>query len=259
MTILMGLLAVAIGISLGMLGAGGAIVAVPAMVYLDGIDAPLAGGYALFVVAIASSIASIPSVRDGVIAWRVFLHFGLTASIVVAFIRKFVQPIIPERFGGTLDRQDVLMALFGVVLVAAGSAMLRHRREPQPPSQTAPIRLMVLGASVGILTGLLGVGGGFLITPALVIWAGLEMRAAMATSLVLIALNSAVGVATDMASDMTYDWSYVITFTILTTIGIMIGSRLGKHVSTATLKRAFGWLVVLLGVVVLATELVVVD
>lgn len=259
MTITMGLLAVAIGTSLGMLGAGGAIVAVPAMVYLDGIDAPLAGGYALFVVTVASSVVSIPAIRAGLIRWNTVAIFGLPASLVVVAMRSIVQPRIPEQFGDSLDRQDVLMFLFGLVLMAAGTAMLRHTREARPPSTATPWKLAVLGSSVGVLTGLLGVGGGFLITPALVIWAGMEMRKAIATSLVLIAINGAMGVAGDVAAGMAYDWSYVLTFTALTTVGIFVGAHLGKRIPAPALKAAFGWLVVLLGMVTLLQEVLITD
>ncbi|MCU0329803.1 MAG: sulfite exporter TauE/SafE family protein [Candidatus Kapabacteria bacterium] len=259
MTVTMGLLAVAIGVSLGMLGAGGAIVAVPAMVYLDGIDAPLAGGYALFIVTVASSVVSIPSIRNGLIRWDAVTLFGLPASLVVIGMRSLVQPLIPKHFGGSLDRQDVLMFLFGIVLITAGSAMLRHTTEARPPSTAAPWKLVMLGSGVGVLTGLLGVGGGFLITPALVIWAGMDMRMAIATSLVLIAINGAVAVTGDIIAGMTYDWSYVLTFTILTTAGILGGARLGKRISVPTLKAAFGWLVMLLGVATLLQEILVAD
>ena len=147
------------------------------------------------------------------------------------------------------------MLIFGVALLAAAIAMLRSQRQPTKRAENKPMMLTLYGIAVGALSGLLGVGGGFLMTPALVLWAGLDMRRAVATSLVLISINSTAGVATDMVDGLQYDWPLVIVCTIITTAGIIIGTLLSRRIEVNTLKSIFGWLVLAIGIGVLAAEL----
>lgn len=250
-------IALLIGISLGLLGAGGAIVAVPSLVYLGGIPPPIASGYALFVVAVATSIASVQAFRSKNIDWRAFWSFGSTTMLTIYSIRMFVMPTIPHQINIaslTVHRDWLLMMSFAAVLFAAGYGMLRRKPQPEEDFPPHPLRLAALGIGVGVVAGFLGVGGGFLMTPALVLWARLGMRTAVGTSIALICVNSAAGVAGDVTSGITYDWPFVSLFTILTTVGIMIGIRLAHEINADHLQTLFGWLVVALGIVVLFIE-----
>lgn len=258
MSLLLIVIATLLGLSLGLLGAGGAIVAVPAMVYLEGIPPTVASGYALFVVAVGALTASLRSLKTGGIDWRAAIAFGSTTSATVAVVRAWVVPSLPNVIP-ILDapRDVVLMIAFGAVLLGAGRAMLRRPAEHAPDAPAPSLQKLALyGVAIGAVSGFLGVGGGFLMTPALVLWARLDMVRAVKTSLVLIGVNSAVGVTSDLAAGAQYDWSFVLTFTGITTLGILIGTSLAKHIRAAVLRQAFGWFVVVLGLTVIVREVV---
>ena len=246
MMIVLYIMAAMIGISLGLIGAGGAIVAVPTFVYVGGIDPNLADGYALFIVAVSSAVAVVMQGRAKNIAWRAVFAFGSGTIITLVVVRYYLDQFVP---------QNVQMLIFGIALLAAAIAMLRSQRQPTKRAENKPMMLTLYGIAVGALSGLLGVGGGFLMTPALVLWAGLDMRRAVATSLVLISINSTAGVATDMVDGLQYDWPLVSVCTIITTAGIIIGTLLSRRIEVNTLKSIFGWLVLAIGIGVLAAEL----
>jgi uncharacterized membrane protein YfcA len=261
MIIVLYVLAVLIGISLGLMGAGGAIVAVPAFVYLGGYPPPTASGYALFVVAFSTMVGVYHAWRSKLIVWRAVFAFGATTMITIAAVRSQVLPRLPETLfpslAGGIARDSLLMLAFGAVLLYAGIAMVRHKALPRAhDDHPHPAVLSAYGLIIGIVSGFLGVGGGFLMTPVLTMWAGLDMKHAVGTSLVLICANSFIGVGSDLASGLHYDWPFVITFTALTTVGIVIGSRFARTTDSATLKRYFGWLVITLGVAILVREIV---
>ncbi len=259
MTAVLFVIAAFIGISLGLLGAGGAIVAVPAFVYLGNIPPTLASGYALFVVTVATAVGSTQYVRKQLVDWRSVLAFGSTTMASIAAVRRFVLPEIPDVFRAwptdiVLHRDTVLMVAFATILLGAGYAMVRPRTEA-PPTHTHIARLAFFGLVIGIVSGFLGVGGGFLMTPALVLWAGLDIRKAVGTSLVLISANSAIGVASDLSRGAVYDWNFVLLFTTITTAGIIVGTLLSHRIDGQRLKQGFGWFVIALGLAVLAREL----
>ena len=247
MTSLMLAIAAAIGVSLGLLGAGGAIVAVPAFVYIGGIAPELADGYALFIVAVSSAIAVGMQWRQRLVAWRTIAWFGPSTILSLIAVRGYLDQFVPQR---------VQMIFFGIILLVAAVAMMRQRKATSPETR-APhrLRLSAFGIVIGAVGGLLGVGGGFLITPALAVWARLDMKRAVASSLVLICVNSFTGVMVDMADGMQYDWSYVLTFAALTSAGIIGGTLLSRRIDNAALRAAFGWVVLTIGCVVLGIEL----
>lgn len=246
MIVVLYVIAALIGISLGLIGAGGAIVAVPAFVYIGGIDPNLADGYALFIVAVASAVAVIMQGRNDLVDWKAVLAFGSSTIITLVVVRYYLDEFVP---------QNIQMIIFGVVLLIAAVGMLRKSKAPDTAALSKPSLLALYGIIVGAFSGLLGVGGGFLMTPALVLWAGLDMKRAVATSLVLISINSFAGVATDVVDGLQYDWMFVLTFTAITTAGIIIGTIFSRRIDGAKLKAGFGWFVAIIGVVVLLREL----
>jgi len=260
MTVVLYIIAALIGISLGLIGAGGAIVAVPAFVYLAAIPPTLASGYALFVVAVSATVGSAQYVRKKLVDWRSVFAFGSTTLISIAAVRKLVLPSIPDTFflwptSIVLERDATLMLAFAVVLIAASIGMLRGQIATAHAGQTHIARLAFFGLVIGTISGFLGVGGGFLMTPALVLWARLDIRRAIGTSLVLMAANSATGVATDLIRGVSYDWPFVLTFTAVTTAGIIAGTSLSHRIDGSKLKAGFGWFVLAVGMAVLAREL----
>ena len=248
-----------IGVSLGLIGAGGAIVAVPAFVYLGDTPPPIASGYALFVVAIVTAVGAVQYVRSGLVDWRSVFAFGVTTLVSIALIRKFIMPGLPESVTllNTMVQTDtVLMLAFASVLMMAGIGMLRKKNPANTDEPTHIGRLTMFGIIIGIVSGFLGVGGGFLMTPAMVLWGGLDMKKAVGTSLVLISANGLVGVAADLSTNVEYNWPFLLTFTALATVGIIIGTILSKRIDGQRLKAGFGYFVLVLGVVVLVRELV---
>lgn len=256
MTFLVLALAGIIGIILGLVGAGGAIIAVPILVYLMGIDQSVASGYALFTIAIASAVGAVPYVRRSEVHWPAVYSFGSVALVTTGLVRRFVVPMIPQSFivaGDMVTDDTFLMIAFALVMFIAAIGMIRagatQVREPAPAS-----RLALAGFVVGLLSAVLGVGGGFLIVPALVLWSGIDMKKAVGTSLVLISANSTIGVLADMTSGMNYDWSFLLRFTGLMSAGILIGARLSRHIDGERLKTGFGWLVLSIGTIVISLE-----
>lgn len=243
--LLLGAIALIIGISLGLIGAGGAIVAVPALVYIGDIDPRLASGYALFMVAVSSAIVSIDHLRNRRVDVPSVLAFGSTTIISILLVRRYVAPMVPP---------TPQMLAFAAVLMLAAIRMLRPGKPPEE-QRLHPAYLAGYGLIIGAISGILGVGGGFLMTPALVLWAGLDMKRAVATSLVLIAINSAIGVVADLWGGVVYDWPLVLTFTGLTTLGIISGMLASRRIDATTLRQGFGWAVLAIGIAVLLREI----
>ncbi len=234
-------LAVFIGITLGMLGGGGSILTVPVFVYVMGFDAKEAIAMSLPVVALTSAVGAVGHWRHGNVDRRAVLAFA-----PLAMLGAVIGARLAMRVTGSFQ-----LALLGVVMLTAGVLMLQDRgRESDVPSPTGPSsgRLLVLaaaGSGVGVMTGLVGVGGGFMIVPALVLLAGLPMKRAIGTSLVAISLSTLTG-AVAYHGQTTPPWDVIALFTGLAIIGTVIGTRLTRRVSGRHLRRAFGVLVVLL-------------
>jgi uncharacterized membrane protein YfcA len=244
MTALTVALAAVVGISLGMLGGGGSILTVPLLTYVGGFDPKQAIAMSLLVVGVTSTVGAIPHARAGRVRWRVAAIFGaaaMTGAYTGGRLAHFVS--------GT-----VLLIAFAVVMIVAGVAMLHIRGETQTSDRQLPLlRVISSGAAVGVVSGLVGAGGGFLLVPALSLLANLPMPAAVGTSLVIIAAQSYAGLVGHIAED-SIDWTFAAAITAAAVAGALIGSRLIRLVDPAGLRRAFGWLVLLMASVVLAEE-----
>ena len=234
-------LGLVIGALVGLLGGGGSILAVPALVYAAGQSLPQAIATSLLVVGITAVVALLPRLRTGQVAWRIALLFG-AAGAATAFAGAAVNRLLPD---------DVVLALFAALMIGAGIRMLQER--PTAGAACAvdggPVnwrrclpRTLAGGLVVGFLTGLLGVGGGFLIIPVLVLVLGLPMTTAIGTSLVIVALNSAAGFAAH-AGDTTLDVPVTVAFTAAAVAAALVAGRLGTRTDTARLRRWFAYLV----------------
>lgn len=234
-------LALLIGLSLGLLGGGGSILTVPTFVYVLGYAAKPAIAMSLPVVGSASAVGAAGHWREGNVNLRVAIPFG-----IVTMLGAFVG----ARFAA-LVRGPVQLLLLGIVMLGAAVSMLRRRdesRRASEPPRLSPL-LLAVGVAVGGLTGLVGIGGGFLIVPALVVLAHVPMKQAVGTSLVVIAMNSVSGFL-GYRGQVHVEWRVLLAFTAVAMIGIVIGTRLVRHVPAATLRRAFAVFLVLLGVLV---------
>lgn len=259
-------LALLVGVSLGLVGSGGSILTVPIMVYILGIDPVLATGYSLFVVGLTSFFGGIRNFFNQTIQFKAILLFGIPSVITVYLSRAFLVPIIPEIILKTgafqLTKSVFLMVLFAVVMVAASVSMIRpcedyKRNNETPKPDSNYIMMILIGSMVGIITGLVGAGGGFLIIPALVFFAKLPIKSAIGTSLFIIAINSAIGFIGFLNSEHSaIDWNLLIKFTAISVAGIFIGIFFSRKISGEKLKTSFGWFVLLMGFYILAKELI---
>jgi uncharacterized membrane protein YfcA len=238
-------LAILVGISLGLLGGGGSILTVPLLVYVAEVDAKQAIATSLLVVGVASAVGLIAHARAGRVRWRIGALFGV-AGMAGAYVGGVVARFIPGR---------VLMIGFAVVMVAAGVAMLRGRKSARVPGnrRVLVIRSLAQGMVVGLMSGLVGAGGGFLIVPALAMLGGLPVPVAVGTSLLVIAMQSFAGLGGHLAS-VQIDWRLGGLVTIAAVIGALTGGLLTARIDPNTLRKAFGWLVFLTASVILAEE-----
>jgi hypothetical protein len=238
-------LSVGVGVALGMLGGGGSILTVPLLVYVAGLDAKEAIATSLFVVGVTSAVGAFSHARAGRVRWRTGLFFG-AAGMAGAYAGGRVAEYLPG---------SLLLVAFGLMMLATAVAMLRGRRAPEGTVHTElPLLHVGLhGVVVGVVTGLVGAGGGFLVVPALVLLGGLPMGAAVGTSLVVIAMKSAAGLAGYLHS-VQIDWGLALAVTAAAVLGSVLGGRLVGRVDPDVLRRAFGWFVVVMGVFVLGTQ-----
>lgn len=238
-------LAVFVGISLGLLGGGGSILTVPLLAYVAGLDAKEAIATSLFVVGVTSAVGAMMHARAGRVRWKVAAVFG-SAAMAGAYGGGRLARFIPG---------EVLLIAFSVIMIAAAVAMLRGRKDVADESAgPLPVaRIAVQGATVGMISGLVGAGGGFLLVPALALLGGLPMPIAVGTSLVVISLQSFAGLAGHLA-DHPIDWKLAGMVTGAAVVGSLIGGLLLPHVQPATLRKAFGWFVLAMASLVLARE-----
>ena len=256
-----------IGISLGLIGGGGSILTVPVLVYLFGVNPVLATAYSLFVVGASSLVGAIPKYRQGLIHLKTAIIFGIPSIISVYATRKFIVPQIPVElfslgdFGVT--KSVLMMVLFGLLMVLASYSMIRGKYEAVEPTGTEVEEVQVFnypmilleGTLVGVLTGLVGAGGGFLIIPALVMLSKLSMKKAIGTSLVIIAAKSLIGFTGDLGHQV-MDWRLLGTVTALSIVGIFVGDALSKKLDGNKLKVGFGWFVLVMGIYILIQQVV---
>jgi uncharacterized membrane protein YfcA len=239
-------LSVLIGVSLGLLGGGGSILTVPILTYVVGMETRQAVAASLFVVAVTSATGAIAHARAGRVQWRTGAMFG-AAGMAGAFAGGQAAVLIPA---------GALMVAFATMMIATAIAMLRRRRLPRAPRPgSLPVgRILLDGAAVGVVTGIVGAGGGFLVVPALVLLGGLPMDLAVGTSLIVIAMKSFAGLAGHLGH-VDLDWSTTIAVTAAAVAGSIAGGRLAGKIPPERLRSAFGVFVLVMAAVILADQL----
>jgi len=236
-----------IGISLGLIGSGGSILTVPVLVYLFHINPLMATTYSLCVVG-ASSIAGVISrVKQKLVDIKTIIVFGIPSVIGVFIARKFFLPNIPESIhlgNNIVSKSNFIMLFFASLMLISALSMIlgKNKKEVEGILPVYGLALIMVGLGEGMLTGIVGAGGGFLIIPALVLLGKLPMKKAIASSIFIISIKSIVGFVGDLSHTI-IDWKFLITIVLLATLGIIIGNYLNKKMDGAKLKKGFGWFV----------------
>ncbi len=250
-----------IGLSLGLVGGGGSILTVPVLVYLFGIDAMQATYYSLFIVGSTSLVGAFRHYRQGNVQLRVAGLFGITSIATILFVRRFLLPLVPKVIFAAGDmvitRQMATMTLFALLMVAASLSMIRGGNAESAIDENGEnktLQFILAGIGIGVVTGVLGAGGGFLLIPALVLLLRLPMKRAVGTSLLIIALNSLSGFAGDLGS-ANVNWQFLLTITAIAVAGILVGTRLSRNIPGHKLKKGFGWLVLIMGIYIFIREI----
>ncbi len=257
------LLAAVVGISLGLIGSGGSILTVPILVYIMGVDPVIATAYSLFIVGSTALVGGIQYGIQRKVDFKTALIFGIPSIVAVYATRMWLVPLIPKELftiaGLVVTKPIALMVLFAIVMILASISMIR----PSKLNQEAEIgerqynypMILLEGTIVGLLTGLVGAGGGFLIIPALVLLAKMPMKLAVGTSLFIIAAKSLIGFIGDLQGDEIMNWSLLGGFTLASVSGIFIGNLLSKKIAGDKLKVGFGWFVLIMGIYIIIKEL----
>ncbi len=258
------LLAAIVGISLGLIGSGGSILTVPILVYVMGVNPVLATAYSLFIVGSTALVGGVQSAVQKKVDFKTVLIFGIPSIAAVYATRMWLVPLIPKELFSigslVITKPIVLMLLFAVVMILASISMIKSGKKKEEADENAPMKynypmILLEGAVVGLLTGLVGAGGGFLIIPALVLLARMPMKLAVGTSLFIIAAKSLIGFIGDLQGSQLIDWKVLGSFTGFAVVGIFIGIWLSKKIPGDKLKKAFGWFVLVMGIYIIIKEI----
>lgn len=237
-----------IGVSLGLIGAGGSILTVPVLVYIFRVPPLLATSYSLFVVGTTSLLAAIGKARQNEVLALPALMFGLVSMCVVMAIRHLVIPQLPRS-----GYNELSLLLFAGLMIVAAFSMIRQNGNPVKTGRVTWYRLLPYALMIGCVTGFLGAGGGFLLIPILTQLLGMDMKKTTGTSLAVIALNSLTGFALDL-THTTIHWAFLIVVTLMAVAGSLAGVALCKRIISQNLKAGFGWFVLVLGAFILCGE-----
>lgn len=257
-----------IGLILGLIGGGGSILGVPVLVYVMCYSADIATSYSLFIVGLTSLIGAISYLRKGELSAEAIAQFAIASMITVFCVRKFVMPAIPETlypFGIELTKQTLIMVTFSILILFSSYSMIKKRKpntindvkwDEFAKSPMGVPFVVLLGISVGFITGFVGAGGGFIIVPVLIFFLRLKFKKAIGTSLCIIAVNSLIGF-TGNIGQQDIDWIFLLSISATCAVGILLGSLLSNKVSAQKLKPAFGWFTLVVGIFVLIKETVI--
>lgn len=253
------LASVVIGISLGLIGGGGSILTIPILVYLFKIDPKLATSYSLFIVGITALSGCFSHYRMGNLKIKSALFFAIPSVFSILVIREVIILKIPNVIFTINDFQVtknfLIMIVFALLMIAASISMI-YKNSPQlESSKTNYLQLAIIGAIVGLVTGFLGAGGGFLIIPALLFFANLPMKQAVGTSLLIIFINSSIGFAGDLYIGTPINYTFLLSITAIAFIGMLIGSFLSKKIDGNKLKPIFGWFILVMGIYIVIREI----
>ena len=247
-----------IGLVLGLTGGGGSILTVPILVYLMSINPVTATAYSLFIVGTTSTFGVIQNYRKNLVDIKNGFIFAIPSFIAVYLTRKYIVPEIPKVIIESpilITKDTFLMLFFAVIMVFGALSVLK--KKSQNTNSEEKRNLILIGIqtfTIGIIIGLVGAGGGFLIIPSLILFAKLPMRKAVGTSLFIIAMNSLVGFIGDV-QNLEIDWLFLLTFSAISVVGIFIGMYLTKYTNESQLKKIFAYFVLIMAAIILLKEM----
>ncbi|WP_269237020.1 sulfite exporter TauE/SafE family protein [Flavobacterium flavigenum] len=249
---------VIIGISLGLIGGGGSILTVPILVYLFKVNPEQATSYSLFIVGITAMSGSYSHYKMGNLKLKSALYFAIPSVISILIIREVIFPQIAATLFSvasySVSKDFLIMVVFAILMITAAISMIRKNEPEIKVTKTNYIQLSVIGFVVGIVTGFLGAGGGFLIIPALLFFAKLPMKQAVGTSLLIITINSVIGFVGDLYIGTPINYPFLLGISIMALLGMLIGSQLSKKIDGTKLKPLFGWFVLVMGIYIITKE-----
>lgn len=254
-----------IGLILGLIGGGGSILGVPVLVYVMGYSADEATSYSLFIVGTTSLIGAFAYLKKGEISFEAILQFALASLTTVFCVRHFLMPIIPTTIifpGFEISKHALIMIIFSILILSSSISMIKKKKYDRineakwDEFAKSPMGLpfvILLGITVGFITGFVGAGGGFIIVPVLIFFLRLNFKKAIGTSLCIISLNSLIGF-TGNIGHQSINWTFLLLISFVCILGILLGNLLSSKVSSQKLKPAFGWFTLAVGIFVLIKE-----
>ena len=255
------LLSVLMGIVLGTMGAGGSILIMPILVYFIEVSPSLATTYSLIIVGFTALIGSISHFRDNKINIFVTLIFVIPSIVTIYFTRRYFRHLLPENFyfGEILLTKDFLIMIIFALLLAMASYLMLFSKQSQSGKYinnfNNNFKIIFYGSFVGFITGIIGVGGGFLIIPTLVIFLGLNIKNAVGSSLFIIFIKSSIGVFGDIQAGVEINLNIIVLITLCTSLGILVGSYYLRNINSDNLKNIFGYFLALISISIIIYEI----
>ncbi|MEI8281867.1 MAG: sulfite exporter TauE/SafE family protein [Armatimonadota bacterium] len=242
------------GVSFGLIGAGGAIVSVPILVYMLGQTFEHATGYSLGVSVLVSGVGTVMAANQKVVDFKKAFEFGIPTAVMSFLTRYYLNPLLPAMMFG-IPRKSAMMFAFAVILVMAGVAMIRSKKY-EAPANPHPITGICFGLGIGLISGIFGIGGGFMIVPVLAIFFGLDMKVAVGTSLCAVVMITSLGFGAEYLNHPDIPWAFVARIMASAGSGMVIGSLLRKVIDGSKLKAGFGYFILVLSVALPILEIV---
>ncbi|AWH86496.1 permease [Flavobacterium album] len=249
-----------IGLTLGLMGSGGSILTVPLLVYVFGIDPVIATAYSLFIVGTTSAVGAVKNYIKDNVSVKTGSIIAIPSFLSIYLTRRYIVTRLPEEFtrdNFTITRHTFIMTVFAIVMLLGAASMLLAKidnREDQIPKKINYSFILPCVAVIGIVMGLVGSGGGFLIIPMLVFFGGLTIKKSIGTSLFIITINSLTGFAGDLHA-INIDWHFLLLITIISVFGIFAGTYLHRYVNEGQLKKGFGIFILVMAVFIIAKEM----
>jgi len=257
--------AVLMGMVLGVIGGGGSILTVPILVYLMGVTPDVATGYSLLIVGATAAFGAVRYFKEGLVDVKASILFAVPSIIAVYLTRAFLMPAIPETIAFqslTIDKNLGIMVLFAMLMLASAAMMLKKAYSKSAPAtqvvenKQPNVGLIVIeGAVVGVVTGILGAGGGFLIIPALVLILGMPMKNAVGASLFIIALKSLLGFIGDLQTGIQLEMPLLPLMLVATFIGMAVSTKVAGKLDGAALQKFFAFFTLVIAVFIMTKEL----